>query len=68
MEALDGIVKHLVCQDSMVIYVQRHVSVKLTCVINKVAVNHHRLRQVRVPLAFIMPCICSFMRKNSNSN
>lgn len=44
MEALDGIVKNPVCQDSMVIYVRRYVSVYITCVINIQGVNHDRVR------------------------
>lgn len=46
MEALDGIVKNPVCQDTMVIYVRRHVSVYITCVINIQGVNHDRVRHV----------------------
>lgn len=47
MEVLDGIVKHPVNQDSMVISAQRHVSVKLTCVTYKQGVSHDRNKYVR---------------------
>lgn len=46
MEVLDGIVKHTVQQDTMVIYVRRHVSVWIICVINKQGVRHDRVRHV----------------------
>lgn len=46
MEALDGIVKHPVCQDIMVFYVQRHVSVRLNNVIKRPGVRHKIMRQV----------------------
>lgn len=46
MEVLDGIVKHPVNQDTMVISVQRHVSVKLTCVTQRLGVTHHIMRHV----------------------
>lgn len=46
MEVLDGIVKHPVCQDTMAISFQRHVDVKLTCVIYKQVVPHHRMTHV----------------------
>lgn len=46
MEELDGTVKHPVQQDIMVISVQRHVSVKLTCVINKQDVSQDRSKNV----------------------
>lgn len=43
MEVLDGIVKHPVKKDYMVISVQRHVSEKLTCVIKRLVVVHEIL-------------------------
>lgn len=46
MGVWDGIVKNTVNQDTMVIYVQRHVSVKLTCVIYKQVASHHRMTHV----------------------
>lgn len=44
MEVWDGIVKHTVCQDSLVISVLRHASVKRTCVIYRLGVSHHIMR------------------------
>lgn len=46
MEALVKIVIHLVKEDSTVISVQNHMNVRLTCVMNILAVGLNRIRHV----------------------
>lgn len=65
MEVLDGIVKYPVSQDSMVISVQHHASVKLTCVIYRLGVSHHIMRHVSEALALTSSCIASFIAKEN---
>lgn len=60
MEVLDGIVKHPVSQDSMVISVQCHASVRLTSVINRPGVSHHIMRHVSEALALTTSGIAFF--------
>lgn len=65
MEVLDGIVKHPVHQDSMVISVQRHASVRLTSAINRLGVSHHIMKHVSEALALTTSCIASFIAKEN---
>lgn len=66
MEALDGIVEHPVKQDTMVIYVRRHVSVRLTCVIYRPDVSHHRMSHVSDALALTKSCIAFIAKENED--
>lgn len=64
MEVLDGIVKHPVQQDSMVISVQRHASVRLYSVINRQVVSQHIKRYVRSSSIKIEVSNCFICQRN----